>query len=67
MAVFQFSALSDGQSVFFTATTDVLNFDEVSISAGDLRLTAGPGADILVSVVSGPQADRKSTRLNSSH
>jgi Ca2+-binding RTX toxin-like protein len=40
MAVYRFSALSDGQSVTFRPTIDVLNFDQSSISAADIRVTA---------------------------
>jgi Ca2+-binding RTX toxin-like protein len=60
MAVYQFSSLSDGELIFFTPTTDVLNFDELSISAGDLRISTVPdfGARVRISVVSGPQAGK---------
>ncbi len=39
MAVFQFSALSDGQSLVFNPTADVLNFDQTTVAAADLRVT----------------------------
>jgi Ca2+-binding RTX toxin-like protein len=57
MAVFQFSALSDGQVISFNPTADVLNFDQTAIAAADLRVTFdGPG--VRVSVVNGTQAGK---------
>ncbi len=38
MAVYQFSTLSDGQAIAFNPGSDVLNFDQTSISAADLLL-----------------------------
>ena len=40
MAVYRFSALRDGQSVSFRPTADVLSFDQSSISAADIRVSA---------------------------
>jgi Ca2+-binding RTX toxin-like protein len=39
MAVFQFSALSDGQAITFNPNADVLRFDQTSIAAADIRVT----------------------------
>ena len=39
MAVFQFSALSDGQAISFNPNSDVLNFDQTAIAAVDLRVS----------------------------
>ena len=57
MAVFRFSALSDGQSLAFNPTTDVLNFDQTTVAAADLRVTQ-VGTNIRIDVVSGTQAGR---------
>ena len=40
MAVYQFSALSDGQAISFSPTSDSLNFDQSAIAAADIRVTA---------------------------
>ena len=40
MAVYQFSALSDGQAISFNPNADVLNFDQTAIAAADVRATA---------------------------
>ena len=53
MAVYQFSALSDGQSISFDPFADRLNFDQTTIAAGDLTF-AHEGADLRVIVKSGP-------------
>ena len=63
MAVFRFSALSDGQSISFTPTADVLNFDQTTIAAADLRVTQ-VGSDIRIDVVSGPQTGKDVTLQN---
>src|SRR5260221_3259054 len=45
MAIYNFSALSNGQIIQFHPTSDVLNFDQASISAADLNVeTIGPDA-----------------------
>ena len=49
MAVYQFSALSDGQAISFNPSTDVLNFDQSSIAAADVRALA-EGANLRISV-----------------
>jgi Ca2+-binding RTX toxin-like protein len=40
VAVYQFSALSDGQAISFNPNADALNFDQTAISAADVRATA---------------------------
>src|SRR3954471_11040076 len=65
MAVFQFSALSDGQSLAFNSTADVLNFDQTTVAAADLRVTQ-VGNDIRIDVVSGTQAGKDVTLQNMS-
>jgi len=57
MAVYQFSALSDGQAISFNASADLLNFDQTTVAAGDLTLTA-EGSGVRVVVKSGPQAGK---------
>src|SRR2546425_807418 len=57
MAVYQFSALSDGQAVSFNPDVDVLNFDQTVIAAADIRTTA-EGSDLRVSVVNGTNAGK---------
>jgi Ca2+-binding RTX toxin-like protein len=54
MAVYQFSALSDGQGISFDPSVDRLNFDQTAIAAGDLSLTMA-GSSLRVAVKSGPQ------------
>jgi len=39
VAVFQFSALSDGQAISFNPDADVLNFDQTALSAAEVRAT----------------------------
>jgi Ca2+-binding RTX toxin-like protein len=63
MAVFRFSALSDGQSLVFNPTADVLNFDQTTVAAADLRVTE-VGTSIRVEVVSGPQTGKDVTLQN---
>src|SRR3954451_15841719 len=63
MAVFQFSALSDGQSLVFNPNADVLNFDQTTIAAADLRVTQ-VGSNIRIDVVSGPQTGKDVTLQN---
>lgn len=43
MAVYRFSALHDGQTLAFRPTSDFLDFDQASISAADIRVTASGG------------------------
>src|SRR5687767_13777047 len=40
MTVYRFSALSDGQSIRFDPDADLLQFDQSSISAADIRVRA---------------------------
>ena len=63
MAVFQFSALSDGQSISFNPDADVLNIDPFGISAANLRVTA-TGTSTHVEVIDGQQAGKDFTLLN---
>src|SRR3954467_15001144 len=63
MAVFQFSALTDGQSLTFNPNADVLNFDQTTVAAADLRVTQ-VGSNIRVDVVSGPQTGKDVTLQN---
>jgi Ca2+-binding RTX toxin-like protein len=57
MAVYRFSALSDGQAISFNPGADVLDFDQATIAAADLRVTI-EGANARVSVVSGALAGK---------
>jgi Ca2+-binding RTX toxin-like protein len=63
VATYQFSALSDGQAISFNPTTDVLNFDQSSIAAADIRVTAS-GTSTRIDVITGPQAGKDITLLN---
>ena len=63
MAVFQFSALSDGQSLVFNPNADVLNFDQTTIAAADLRVTQ-VGSNIRIDVVGGTQTGKDVTLQN---
>jgi len=63
MAEFRFSALSDGQSLVFNPTADVLNFDQTTIAAADLQVTQ-VGTNLRVEVMSGPQAGKDVTLQN---
>jgi Ca2+-binding RTX toxin-like protein len=47
VAVYQFSALSDGQAITFSPTADRLNFDQSAIAAADIRVTA-VGSDVVI-------------------
>src|SRR3954467_3225620 len=60
MAVFQFSALSDGQSLVFNPNADVLTFDQTTVAAADLRVTQ-VGSNIRIDVVSGTQVGKDVT------
>src|SRR3954469_14781710 len=57
MAVYQFSALSDGQAITFDPDADVLSFDQTVIAAADIRATI-EGSNLRLSVVSGSQAGK---------
>ena len=57
MAVYNFSALSDGQAISFNPGSDVLSFDQTAISAADL-LPATEGANTRINVVSGAHAGK---------
>src|SRR3954463_6727892 len=63
MAAFQFSALSDGQSLVFNPNADVFNFDQTTVAAADLRVTQ-VGSNIRIDVVSGTQAGKDVTLQN---
>src|ERR1051325_9408630 len=63
MAVFQFSALSDGQSLAFNPNADVLNFDQTTVAAADLNVRQ-VGTNISIEVVSGSQAGKDVTLQN---
>jgi hypothetical protein len=39
MAVFNFSALAHGERISFNPNEDVLNFDQTTIAAADIRVT----------------------------
>src|SRR4051812_44485192 len=57
MAVFNFSSLTNGQSISFDPSADVLNFDQTAISAANLNV-ATEGADVRVTVLSGTDAGK---------
>ncbi len=57
MAVYQFSALSDGQAISFDPATDLLRFDQAAIAAADLRVSI-EGAHARVAVVTGTHAGK---------
>jgi len=63
MAVYQFSALSDGQAISFDPDADVLNFDQTAISAGSLRATI-EGSNLRLTVASGTGAGKDVLLLN---
>src|ERR1044071_394672 len=63
MAVFKFSALSDGQSLVFNPTADVLKFDQTTIAAADLRVTQ-VGTNLRIEVMSGAQTGKDVTLQN---
>src|SRR3989440_1977240 len=62
MAMYNFSALSSGQAVSFNPTSDVLNFDQTAISAGNLQVDL-QGADSRITVLSGTDAGKTITLL----
>jgi Ca2+-binding RTX toxin-like protein len=57
MAVYQFSALTDGQAISFNPSADQLRFDQTTIAAGDLTLSV-EGSGLRVTVKSGPVAGK---------
>src|SRR5688572_19996181 len=57
MAVYQFSALSDGQAISFNPDVDRLNFDQAAIAAADIR-TSIEGSNLRISVVSGSNSGK---------
>ncbi|HEV8106369.1 MAG TPA: calcium-binding protein, partial [Burkholderiales bacterium] len=61
--MFQFSALSDGQSLVFNPNADVLNFDQTTVAAADLRVTV-VGSNINIGVVNGPLTGKDVTLQN---
>ena len=72
MATYKFSALSDGQAISFNPSSDVLNFDQSTISAADLgiategtnlRMTADGKSVVLDSVAIGELATSNVTSL----
>lgn len=63
MAVYQFSALSDGQAISFDPSADVLNFDQAAISAAGLR-AAIEGGHLRLTVASGTGAGKDVLLLN---
>src|SRR5438105_11082324 len=62
MAVYNFSALSSGQAISFNPNSDVLNFDQTAISAGNLQVDL-QGADTRITVLSGSDAGKSITLL----
>ena len=65
MATYQFSALTSGQSISFSPTADLLNFDQTAISAANLGV-AQEGADSRVTVLTGTDAGKNVLLLNTS-
>src|ERR671931_1349361 len=63
MAVYNFSALSNGQAITFNPSADVLNFDQTAISAGNLQVDL-QGSDSRITVLSGTDAGKTITLLN---
>ena len=63
MAVYRFSALSDGQSLAFNPSVDVLNFDQSVIAAADVRATI-EGTNLRLSIASGTFAGKDILLLN---
>ena len=61
--MYQFSALNDGQSIAFNPNADVLNFDQTTVAAADLRVTT-VGTNIRIDVVGGPQTGKDVTLQN---
>jgi hypothetical protein len=63
MALYRFSALSDGQSISFNTGADVLSFDQSVIGAADIRATV-EGTNLRISVASGSFAGNDILLLN---
>ena len=63
MATYNFSALSNGQAISFNPNSDVLNFDQTAISAGNLQVDM-QGADTRITVLSGTDAGKSITLLS---
>src|SRR5690349_20684567 len=63
MATYNFSALSSGQAISFNPTSDVLNFDQTAISAGNLQVDL-QGTDSRIAVLNGTDAGKTITLLN---
>jgi Ca2+-binding RTX toxin-like protein len=57
VATYQFSALSDGQAISFNPNADVLNFDQSTIFAGNVRVTV-EGADLRISIAAGTSSGK---------
>src|SRR5438105_4673990 len=63
MATYNFSALSNGQAISFNPNSDVLNFDQTAISAGNLSVDL-QGSDSRITVLNGTDAGKSITLLN---
>src|SRR5919108_2751282 len=63
MAVYNFSALSNGQAISFNPNGDVLNFDQTAISAGNLQVDL-QGSDSHITVLPGTDVGKTITLLN---
>src|SRR5438067_2335282 len=63
MATYNFSALSNGQAISFNSNSDVLNFDQTAISAGNLSVDL-QGSDSRITVLNGTDAGKSITLLN---
>src|SRR5262245_9030863 len=63
MAVFRFSALSDGQAISFNPDTDVLNFDPTDVAAAQLNVTVSANTTRLA-VAGGAQTGKDIALLN---
>ena len=62
MAVYQFSALSNGQAISFSPNSDILNFDQSVISGANLDV-ATEGANIRITIVDAAASTGKSVVL----
>src|SRR3954469_2811148 len=63
MAIYNFSALSNGQAISFNPSSDTLNFDQTAISAGNLSVDL-QGSDTKITVLSGTDAGKSITLLS---
>jgi Ca2+-binding RTX toxin-like protein len=63
MALYRFSALSDGQSISFNTSADVLRFDQSVIGAADIRATM-EGTNLRISVANGAFTGKDILLLN---